>query len=159
MLIGWAIYLSLRLDREDTTIAIFNKYNLFVDEVSKGGHNLQTAVYKAALTNTAPNAATDSVWSTGVYPPPAGAAGYPAGGNTLTTTSATTSGGAFKLVLADTVFTATGIIGPFRYAILYNSSAANKVVGYYDYGSTLTLNTSDTFTLDFDATNGVLTLV
>jgi hypothetical protein len=140
-------------------MAAFTKYNLFIDEISKGGHNLQTAVFKAALTNTAPTPASDTIWSTGVYPPPAAASGYTAGGNTLTTSSAATSAGVFKLVLADSVFTASGgTIGPFRYVVLYNSSASNKVVGSYDYGSSITLNDTETFTVDFDGANGVLTL-
>jgi hypothetical protein len=127
--------------------------------VSKGGHNLQTAVFKAALTNTAPTPASDTVWNTTVAPPPAAGSGYTAGGNTLTTSSAATSSGVFKLVLADSVFTAAGgTIGPFRYVVLYNSSASNKVVGSYDYGSSITLNDTETFTVDFDGTNGVLTL-
>ena len=140
-------------------MATFVKYNTFIDEVSKGGHNLQTAVFKAALTNTAPTPATDTIWSAGVYPPPAAGSGYTAGGNTLTTSSAATSSGVFKLVLADSVFTAAGgTIGPFRYVVIYNSSASNKVVGSYDYGSSITLNDTETFTVDFDGTNGVLTL-
>ena len=139
-------------------VAPIVKYDAFIDELSKAGHNLATAVFKAALTNTAPGAA-DTVWNTTVAPAPAAANGYPAGGNTLTTSSAATTTGVFKLVLADTVFTATaGGIGPFRYAILYNSSATNKSVGYYDYGSSITLNDTETFTVDFDAANGVLTL-
>jgi hypothetical protein len=94
-----------------------------------------------------------------VAPPPAAGSGYTAGGNTLTTSSAATSSGVFKLVLADSVFTAAGgTIGPFRYVVLYNSSASNKVVGSYDYGSSITLNDTETFTVDFDGTNGVLTL-
>jgi hypothetical protein len=140
-------------------MAAFAKYNTFIDEISKGGHNLQTAVFKCALTNTAPTAASDTVWNTTVAPAPAAGNGYTAGGNTLTTSSATTTAGVFKLVLADTVFTATaGGIGPFRYVIIYNSSASNKVVGYYDYASSITLNDTETFTVDFDAANGVLTL-
>lgn len=140
-------------------MASFTKYNTFADEVSKGGHNLQTAVFKLALTNTAPTAATDTVWNTTVAPAPAAANGYTAGGNTLTTSSATTTAGTFKLVLADSVFTATaGGIGPVRYAIIYNSSASNKVVGYYDYGSSITLASTETLTFDADATNGVLTI-
>lgn len=140
-------------------MAAFAKYNLFIDEISKGGHNLQTAVFKVALTNTAPTPATDTIWSTGVYPPPAAANGYTAGGNSLTTTSAATTTGTFKLVLVDSVFTAAGgTMGPFRYVVLYNSSATNKVVGYYDYGSSITLNDTETFTVDFDGANGVLTL-
>lgn len=140
-------------------MATYVKYNTFADEISKGGHNLQTAVFKVALTNTAPTVASDTVWNTTVAPAPAAANGYTAGGNTITTSSATTTTGTFKLVLADSVFTATaGGIGPFRYAILYNSSASNKVVGYWDYGSSVTLADTETFTVDFDATNGVLTI-
>lgn len=133
------------------------KYNSFADEMSKGGHNLQTAVFKVALTNTAPTQATDTVWNTTVAPAPAAANGYTAGGNTITTSSAATSSGTFKLVLADSVFTATaGGIGPFRYVIVYNSSASNKLVGYYDIGSNVTLASGETETVDFDATNGFL---
>jgi len=137
----------------------FNKYYTFIDELSKAGHNLATAVFKVALTNTAPTQATDTVWNTTVAPAPAAANGYTAGGNTITTTSGTTTAGVFKLILVDTVFTATaGGIGPFRYAILYNSSATNKSVGYYDYLSSVTLGDTETFTVDFDAANGVLTV-
>lgn len=140
-------------------MAAFVKYNTYIDEISKGGHNLQTAVFKCALTNTAPTVATDTVWNTTVAPAPAAANGYTAGGNTLTTSSAAATSGTFKLVLADSTFTAAGgAIGPFRYAIIYNSSASNKVVGYYDYGSSITLADTETFTADFDPSLGVLTL-
>jgi hypothetical protein len=139
-------------------MAAFTKYNSFVDQLSKAGHNLQTCVYKLALTNTAP-AATDTVWSAAAYPPPASALGYPAGGNTPTVTSATTTAGVFKLILVDSVFTAAGgVIGPFRYVILYNSTAANLLVGNYDYGSSISLNDTETFTVDFDNINGVFTI-
>jgi len=140
-------------------VSAFFKYQTFMDEVTKGGHNLTTAVYKVALTNTAPTAASDTVWNTTVAPAPAAANGYPAGGNTPTVTSAATVAGIFKLVLVDSVFTATaGGIGPFRYAILYNTSASNKVVGYYDYGGAVTLAVAETLTMDFDGSNGVFTL-
>jgi hypothetical protein len=140
-------------------MATFNKYYAYIDEVAKAGHNLATAVFKVALTNTAPTQATDTVWNTTVAPAPAAANGYAAGGNTITTSSAVTTSGVFKLVLADSIFTATaGGIGPLRYAILYNSSAANKSVGYYDYGSSITLNNTETFTVDFDAAAGALTV-
>lgn len=140
-------------------MASYVKYNTHVDELSKGGHNEQTAVFKCALTNTAPNVATDTVWNTTVAPAPAAANGYTAGGNTLTTSSATTTSGTFKLTLADTVFTATaGGIGPVRYAIIYNSSASNKLIAYYDYGSSITLASGETLTVDFDGTNGFHTI-
>lgn len=138
-------------------MATFNKYSTFIEEVYEGGHNLGSDVLKVALTNTAPTAASDTVWNTTVAPAPAAANGYSAGGNTITTTSSAQTGGVYKLVLVDSVFTATaGGIGPFRYAIIYNSSKTNKVVGYYDYGSSITLADTETFTVDFDPTNGVL---
>ena len=140
-------------------VAAFTKYNSFIDEISKGGHNLTTCVYKLALTNSAPNAATHTTWNATDAPPPAAANGYPTGGNTPVVSSAATAGGIFKLVLADNVFTATaGGIGPFRYVILYNSSAGNKLCGFYDNAASITLADTDTFTFDADPTNGVFTV-
>lgn len=138
-------------------MAAFNKYQSMIEEIFEGGHNLGADSLKVALTNTAP-AATDTVWSTGVYPAPAAANGYTAGGNALTISSSAQTTGTYKQVIADSVFTATaGGIGPFRYAIIYNTSKSNKLVGYYDYGSSITLaNAGDTFTVDFDPTNGMI---
>lgn len=136
----------------------FSKYQTFIEKLFELGHDFQNDSFKVALTNTAPTAATDTIWSTGVYPAPAAANGYTAGGNALTVSSSAQAAGTYKWVLADSVFTATaGGIGPFRYAIIYNTSRSNIVVGYYDYGSSITLsNAGDTFTVDFDATNGVI---
>ena len=140
-------------------MATFNKYYVFVEALAEKTHNLGSDTLKVALTNTAPTVASDSVWNTTVAPAPASANGYTAGGNTITTTSSAQTSGTYKLVLADSVFTASGgSIGPFRYVILYNSTASNAVIGYYDYGSSITLADTETFTVDFDATNGVLTL-
>jgi len=140
-------------------MATFNKYNCFVENLAEKVHNLQSDTLKVALTNTAPTASSDTVWNTTVAPAPAAANGYTSGGNTITTTSSAQTSGTYKLVLADSVFTASGgSIGPFRYVILYNSTASNAVIGYYDYGSSITLADTETFTVDFDATNGVLTL-
>jgi hypothetical protein len=141
-------------------MATFNKYYVFVENLAEKVHNLGSDTLKVALTNTAPTVATDTVWNTTVAPAPAAANGYTAGGNTITTTSSAQTTGTYKLVLADSVFTASGgSIGPFRYVILYNSTASNAVIGYYDYGSSITLADTETFTVDFDSTNGVLTLV
>jgi hypothetical protein len=139
-------------------MATFNKYNCFVENLAEKVHNLQSDTLKVALTNTAPTAA-DTVWNTTVYPAPSAANGYTAGGNSLTVSSSSQTSGTYKLVIADTVFTSTaGGIGPFRYVVLYNSTASGAVIGYYDYGSSITLADTETFTVDFDATNGVLTI-
>jgi hypothetical protein len=48
-------------------------------------------------------------------------------------------------------------VGPFRYIYIFNDTVtADPLIGYYDYGTSLTLNNGDTFTLDFSATNGVI---
>jgi hypothetical protein len=79
---------------------------------------------------------------------------------TVTTTSSSQSSGVYKLVLADKTMTASGgSVGPFRYVYIYDDTAtspADPLIGYYDYGSSLTLNDGDSFTVDFSAANGVL---
>lgn len=136
----------------------FSRYNQFVDDVAAGAAgNLKTAVVKAALTNTAPTPLTDTIWSTGVYPPPTNANGYTAGGYTMTNSSGNAASYLWKMILADAVVTAgAGGIGPFQYVILYNSSNGNKLIGYYNYGSSISLADTETFTIDADPTNGVV---
>jgi len=137
-------------------MAVFNKFDNFVQELGKGTHNLATGVIKAMFTNVAPVATnTDTANLTEI----AAGGGYTAGGVTLTTTGFTNTTGTSKLVLVDYTFTATGATSAFRYVALYNSSAAtNKLIGWYDYGSSVTLAASETITIDFDQVNGVLTL-
>jgi hypothetical protein len=140
-------------------MATFNKIYAFVEDVAEKVHNLGSDTLKVALSNTAPTTAS-TVWSVANFPAPAAANGYTAGGNTPAISSSAQTTGTYKLTLADTVFTATaGGIGPFRYAILYNDTAASdQIIGWYDYGSSITLNDTETLTVDFDVTNGVLTI-
>ena len=79
----------------------------------------------------------------------------------ITTSSSAQTVGTYKLVLADLVLTASGAVGPFRYVYIYNDapvSPADPLIGLYDYGSSITLASGDTFTIDFDQTAGVLTI-
>lgn len=138
-------------------MASFVKFHCFVEDLAEKAHNLSSDTLKVALTNTAPSA-SDTTWNTTSHPAPAATNGYTAGGNTVTVSSSAQTSGTYKLVLADSTFTATGALGPFRYAVLYNSTASNKPIGYYDYGSSVTLADTETFTVDFDGTNGVLQL-
>ena len=139
-------------------MAAFNKYRCFVENLAEKAHNLQSDTLKIALTNTAP-ANTDTVWNTTVYPAPASASGYTTGGNTLVVVSSSQTAGTYKLVVSDSVFAASGgQIGPFRYVIIYDSTASNALIGYYDYGSSITLQDTETFTVDFDQVNGLLTI-
>jgi hypothetical protein len=50
-------------------------------------------------------------------------------------------------------------VGPFRYVVIYNdTAAADELIAFYDYGSEITLASGETFTIDFDGTNGFLQL-
>lgn len=138
-------------------MATFNKVNSFVEDLAEKVHNLGSDTLKVALTNTAPTATTtqySELTSPIATTNLSGATPF----NLTISTSAQTSG-TYKLVLADLVLTATGEVGPFRYVVLYNDTSTNdRVIGYYDYGSSITLQSGDTFTVDFDSSNGVLTL-
>jgi hypothetical protein len=136
----------------------FVKFNTFAEAVAEGLHDLGADTLKVALTNTAPTPATDTVLDTVTkHPAPLNANGYAQ--QTPEITSSGQTAGVYKLVLGDVVFTASGgTLGPFRYAILFNSSESNRLIGYWDYGASITLNDGETFTCNADPTTGVLTL-
>lgn len=138
-------------------MATFNKFNSFVEALAEKVHNLGADTLKVLLTNSAPSAS--NTVKANLTEISAGN-GYTAGGAAATISSSGQTSGTYKLVLADVVFTASGgSIGPFRYAVLYNDTAASdELIGCWDYGSSITLASGETFTVDFDATNGVLTL-
>ena len=136
-------------------MATYNKFNSFVEALAEKVHNLQSDTLKVMLTHTAP-VATNSV-KADLTEISAGN-GYTAGGTQATMSTSAQSSGTYKLVLNDVVFTASGgSIGPLRYAVLYNDTATNKeLIGWWDYGGSVTLSNGETFTVDFSATNGVL---
>lgn len=137
-------------------MATFNKFQSFVEAMAEKVHNLGADTLKVVLTNTAP-VATNTVLAN--ITEIANGNGYTTGGTTTTQSSSAQSSGTYKLVLGDVVFTATGAVGPFRYAVLYNDTATNKeLIGYWDYGSAVTLASGETFTWDADPTNGVIQL-
>ena len=140
-------------------MATFNKFNSFVEDLAEKVHNLGADTLKVVLTNSAPSASNTILSNITQV---SNGNGYTTGGTTATISSSAQTSGTYKLVLADVVFTATGAVGPFRYAVLYNdtpTSPADPLIGWWDYGSSITLANGETFTVDFDATNGVLTLV
>ena len=137
-------------------MATFNKFNSFVEAVAEKVHNLGSDTLKYALTNSAPVAGNTVLANITQI---ANGNGYTTGGATVTISSSAQTSGTYKLVLADVTFTATGSMGPFRYVVLYNSTATNsELIGWWDYGSSLTLATGETFTVDADPTNGILTI-
>jgi hypothetical protein len=140
-------------------MATFTKFNQFVEDLSEKVHNLGSDTLKVMLTSVAP-VATNAV-KADLTEITAGN-GYTAGGSAATITASAQSSGTYKLTLADVTFTAAGgSIATFRYVVLYNdtpTSPADPLIGFWDYGTTVSITNGNAFTVDFDATNGVLTL-
>lgn len=129
----------------------------FTKDLVDGVHDFDAHTFKVALTNSAPvNTNTVLANITQI----SNGNGYTTGG-TATSMSTSTSSGTAKVTGTDVVFTASGgSVGPFRYAVLYNdtpSSPADPLMAWWDYGSSVTLADTETFTVDFDATNGIAT--
>lgn len=135
----------------------FNKFQQFVEDLGKEVHQLDSDTLKVMLTNVAP-VATNAVKAD--LTEITAENGYAAGGTAVANQDYEQTTGTAKLVGDDVVFTASGgTIGPFRYAVLYNdTSASDSLIGWWDYGSEVTLAASETFTVDFDGTSGILTV-
>lgn len=122
----------------------------------KGVHVWSSHTFKSLLTNAA-TVATNTVKAdlTDIT----AQNGYSAGGMTLDSVTLTETSGTAKVTIADEVLTASGgSIGAFRYVTIYNDTAtspADALICWFDYGSSITLNDTETFTLDFDSSNGL----
>lgn len=136
-------------------MATFSKFNKFSQSLCQGiCGNLESDTLKFALTNTAPTAATDTVFDVVTkHPAPAAANGYTSGGHAATISGSAETGGVYTLATTtDVVITAAGgTIGPFRYVILYNTAGTKPLIGFWDYGSSITLALGETFTIDVTA--------
>ena len=137
-------------------MASFNKFEQFVTDLSNGTHaamlTADTDVVKIYLSNDTPSTSLDLI-KTDLAEIGTGF-GYDAGGKD-TLNLATESTGTITVTPTDVVWTASGgSIGPFRYVVLYNDTPAGPVdplIGWWDHGSSITLLTTETFTVDFGA--------
>lgn len=135
-------------------MATFVKFQPFVEALAEKVHNLGSDTLTVALTNTAPNA-TDAQLSqiTEISYTNLSA-------RAITVSASAQTSGTYKLTCTDLVLTSTGgTTGPFRYVVIYNDTATNdELICYFDYGSSITLGSGETLTIDFDASNGLLQL-
>ena len=144
-------------------MATFNKVN---DFVKNAVHNmdLESDQIAIALSNTAPSSESSdpSADGNGILGNVTQVSYTNLSSRNVTTSSSAQSSGTYKLVLADLTLTSSGgSTGPFRYVYIYDDTVttpADPLVGYYDYGSSLTLNDGDSLTVDFSASNGVIQL-
>ena len=125
------------------------KFQDFVEQLGLEQHQLNTDTLKMALTNTLPvNTQTvfDAVTN---HAAPAANAGYTAGGYDTTNTWAEVTGTATLDGSQITVTASGGQIGPFRYIVFYNdTNPTDMLIGYYDHGSSVTLNDGESFIID-----------
>ena len=138
-------------------MATYNKVQQFVEDRNHGVHDFSSDQLVVALTTVA-NApvATNSVLADLTEISYTNCSSR----NITTSTSAQTSG-TYKLVLTDLVLTASGgTVGPFGMVAIYNdtpTSPADPLIAWYVYpGGDITLQSGETFTCDFDGTNGLL---
>lgn len=141
-------------------MATFNKYGQFVEDLAEKVHNLSVDTLRIAL---ASGVQTTGMTLLSQIFEISGGNGYATGGWTGLLVSSAQTTGLYKLVLANPpVWTGMpGTMSGFRYAVLYNdtpTSPLNPLIGYWDYGSTVTLNSGETFTVTFDQNEGVLTI-
>jgi len=134
-------------------MATYNKFQDFVEQLGKGVHQLHAAGHQLEvyLSNAAPSASGDAVKadlaeiSTGN--------GYT--GPEDITNDYTETGGTGTLTGTDVTITASGgSIGPFQYVVLQNTtptSPLDPLIGWWDYGSAVTLADGESFTVDFGA--------
>jgi hypothetical protein len=138
-------------------MASFNKFQCFVEDLAEKKHNLGTDVLTVALCAAA-NApvATNTVLANLTVISYANLSS-----RVLSTVSSSQTSGTYKLVVSDLTLTASGgAVAAFRYICVYNETATNdELIGWYDYGSDLTLADGESLTLDFNLTNGLLQLV
>lgn len=143
-------------------MASFIKYYQFVENLAKGVHNFTsdaTSTVTVALSNTAGDIAQTMATLSQITQ-----ISYTnCSSRVVTSITCEQTSGTMNLIASnDLVLTASGgTVGPFQYVILYDddpTSPADPLIGCYDYGSAVTLQATETFTINFDQVNGILTV-
>lgn len=134
-------------------MAAYNKFEDFAEQVLLAKHDFSAAghVFKVYLSNTTPSASLDAVKAD--LAEFAGGTGYTAGGTDVANTLAET-GGTATVTGTNVTWTAGAADWvAFRYVVLYNdtqTSPADALVAWWDYGSALTLGNGESFTVKFN---------
>lgn len=144
-------------------MATYTKYEEFVEHFANKEIDWfgTTDTWKAVIHTDAPVVATDNDVTD--LTQIGGSNGYTTGGSDITFNS-TRSGGTVTATAVDVVWTATGgNLGNSttgRYVSIYDDTPttplADPLMASYDYGSTFTVASGETFTLDFGASLATL---
>ena len=141
----------------------YNKINQFTEDLGKKVHDLSLDALTFALTTMALKPTAASTQLSGLtqitYTGLTGN-GTGTGGRAPAITSYTQTSGTAKLILVDLVLTASATVAAFGAVTLYNDTSTNKkLIAWWEYGSDVTMLNTETFTLDFDPSAGVLTIL
>lgn len=135
-------------------MSTFNKFQPFTEALAEKVHNLGSDTLTLFLTNSAPTAdmANLSEITQIAY--------TNLSSRVLTQASSAQTGGQYKLVINDITLTASGgSVGPFRYIGVFNDTApGDPLICWFDYGSSITLADGESLEVDFDGSNGLLTI-
>jgi hypothetical protein len=139
-------------------VSDFTFYDCVAQDTGRGVHNWDTDTLKIALSDDAPDIATHTVLADANEI--SAGFGYSAGGPTVVDTEFAQVDGVGTLIGDDLTITAVGgAIGPFRYAILYNADASgDPLIGFWDYGESISIDEGDALDIDLDQVAGILTL-
>ncbi len=137
--------------------ATFNKFQTFMLQVGQGAHQMHAAghAYKAYLSNEQPLVTDDVVADIAEVANVANETNHGVGGADVENDWGETSGQGIMTGVDKVYEAAGGQVGPFQFVVLYNVTGT-LLVGWWDYGSAITLEIGETFTLDIGAS--ILTL-
>lgn len=128
-------------------MATYEKFECFVGDLGLKKHDLNGDELKVYITDNAPSTSADSIKTDLVGITEEN--GYAAADIVNTYSEATGTG---TLGGTDKVWTASaGGFGPGRYVPLYNETQTDPVdplICWWDYGSSVTVNEGETFTVD-----------
>ena len=139
-------------------MASFNKFNQFVEDLAKGVHNF-TSDSTCSVTVALTAAANAPVATNSVLANLTQISYTNLSARVISNVTCEQTSGTVTFTADDLVLTASGTVATFRYVVLYNddpTSPADPLIGWYDYGSDVTLNNGETFTINF--TTGFATL-
>jgi hypothetical protein len=139
-------------------MASFNKFHQFVEDLAKGVHNF-TSDSTCTVTVALCSASNAPVNTYTVLANLTQISYTNLSSRVITGVTCEQTTGTVSFTANDLVLTASGSVATFRYVVLYNddpTSPADPLIGWYDYGSDVTLNSGETFTIDF--TTGFATL-
>lgn len=133
-------------------MAVFNKFDQFIEDLFKGVHNF-TSDATSTITVALLAAANAPIASNTVLANLTQIAYTNLSSRVVTGVTAEQTSGTVHLTANDLTLTASGgAVATFRYIVLYNddpTSPADPLIGWYDYGSNVTLADGESIVIDF----------